>query len=109
MTEFSNRLLDLVTPVRDLRAAGMSVRGIAPATGASPTTVVKILHLLIEEPAETVTGLDGKKRPARRRDTTERDARIVTAYRDEGKTMRVIAREVGCSVGTVHRVLVLAP
>ena len=53
-------------------------------------------------------GLDGKWRPNRRFDTAERDARIVRAHRSEGKSMRAIAREAGCSVGTVHRVLVAA-
>lgn len=91
----------------------MSIRAIAAAMGNSPTTVLKTTRA---EPDENgmirvgkTLGLDGKVRPDRRFDTTDRDARIVRAYRSEGKTMRAIACEVGCSVGTVHRVLVLAP
>jgi DNA-binding NarL/FixJ family response regulator len=49
-------------------------------------------------------GLDGKWRPNRRFDTTRRDRRIVL-IRSTGKSMRAIAAEIGCSVGTVHRVL----
>jgi DNA-binding NarL/FixJ family response regulator len=49
-------------------------------------------------------GLDGKWRPNRRFDTTQRDIEIVL-LRSGGKSIRAIAREIGCSVGTVHRVL----
>ncbi|WP_420898503.1 helix-turn-helix domain-containing protein [Cryobacterium lactosi] len=49
-------------------------------------------------------GLDGKVRPSRRVDTTERDARI-SELRASGISIRAIATSVGCSVGTVHRVL----
>jgi hypothetical protein len=54
-------------------------------------------------------GLDGKWRPNRRFDTTDRDARIVRASRVERKSIRTIAAEVGCSIGTVYKVLVAAP
>lgn len=49
-------------------------------------------------------GLDGKWRPNRRFDTTNRDRKIVL-LRSGGRSIRTIAAEVGCSVGTVHRVL----
>jgi DNA invertase Pin-like site-specific DNA recombinase len=49
-------------------------------------------------------GLDGKVRPNRRFDTTARDERIRSLHAD-GSSMRAIATEVRCSVGTVHRVL----
>jgi DNA invertase Pin-like site-specific DNA recombinase len=49
-------------------------------------------------------GLDGKRRPDRRCDNTDHDAEI-RALRADGKPIRAIAAEVGCSVGTVHRVL----
>jgi len=49
-------------------------------------------------------GLDGKWRPNRRFDTTHRDRQIVL-LRSARKSIRAIAAEVGCSVGTVHRVL----
>lgn len=49
-------------------------------------------------------GLDGKWRPNRRFDTTQRDRQIVL-LRSARRSMRAIAAEVGCSVGTVHRVL----
>jgi DNA-binding Lrp family transcriptional regulator len=108
------RRLDLVKPIAEMRDVGMSVRAIASATGISPTTVLKIVHALTDQDDGTIRawmarGLDGKTRLNRLVDTTDRDARIVSAYRSDGKTMRAIAREVGCSVGTVHRVLVLAP
>jgi DNA-binding NarL/FixJ family response regulator len=49
-------------------------------------------------------GLDGKVRPSRRVDTSDRDERI-HELRREGQPMRAIAAQVGCSVGTVHRVI----
>jgi hypothetical protein len=53
-------------------------------------------------------GLDGKKRPNRRFNTTARDTRI-HELRTAGQSVRAIASDVGCSVGTVHRVLKSAP
>jgi hypothetical protein len=50
-------------------------------------------------------GTDGKWRPNSRRDTTERDLQIAVARTKAGKSIRAIAAENGCSVGTVHRVL----
>ena len=52
----------------------------------------------------TTVGLDGKVRPDRLYDTTERDNQI-RELRASGKSMREIAAEVQCSVGTVHRIL----
>ena len=89
-----------------------SVRGVAKMVGLSPTTVMKALR---ERPGydgdedgniviDRRLGLDGKVRPSRRFDTTDRDARI-RELRADGKSMRAIADEVRCSVGTVHRVL----
>lgn len=49
-------------------------------------------------------GLDGKVRPDRRFDTRERDRRIAKLHK-AGQSMRAIARDIGCSVGTVHRVI----
>ena len=49
-------------------------------------------------------GLDGKVRPSRRLDTRGRDALIVQ-MRADGDSVRAIAAAVGCSVGTVHRVI----
>lgn len=50
-------------------------------------------------------GLDGKLRPSRRVDNKERDKLIVELFWDASMVMRDIAAEVGCSVGTVHRVI----
>lgn len=50
-------------------------------------------------------GTDGKWRPNSRFDTTERDLRIAAAKTQHGLSVRQIAKEIGCSVGTVHRVL----
>lgn len=49
-------------------------------------------------------GIDGKLRPNRQVDTTDRDKEIRRLHRD-GQSMRSIANEVGCSVGTVHRII----
>jgi DNA-binding NarL/FixJ family response regulator len=49
-------------------------------------------------------GLDGKRRPARRYDTRRRDTAIYRLRRD-GSSVREIAAALGCSVGTVHRVV----
>lgn len=49
-------------------------------------------------------GRDGKWRPNRRFDTTQRDRRILL-LRSGGLSIRAIASEIDCSVGTVHRVL----
>lgn len=54
------------------------------------------------DPAKWITGLDGKNYP--RTVERNRDHRIVLA-RSAGKPYRTIAAEIGCSVGTVHRVL----
>lgn len=51
-----------------------------------------------------VKGLDGKQHPAYRYDTTERD-KLIRQLRAEGHSERAIAAAVGCSVGTVHRVI----
>jgi hypothetical protein len=109
------RRVDLLVPVKEMHDAGMSVRAIASATyalgvPASPTTVLKILHHLNPPNdqgmirASVGFGLDGKTRLNRRVDTTERDTRI-RDLRSGGKSMRAIAAEVGCSVGTVHRII----
>ena len=49
-------------------------------------------------------GFDGKRRPIYRADTTDCDKRIVKLWKAK-KPMRAIAADVGCSVGTVHRVI----
>jgi DNA invertase Pin-like site-specific DNA recombinase len=104
------RRLDLVKPIKEFREAGMSVRAIASATGISPTTVQKILNLLYEPDehgmirAWKAPGLDGKERLNRQVDTTDRDTHI-RKLRATGKSIRAIAVETRCSVGTVHRVI----
>jgi DNA invertase Pin-like site-specific DNA recombinase len=55
-------------------------------------------------PIRRLLGRNGKVRPSRRFDTIARDERI-GSLRADGLTVRAIATEVGCSVGTVHRVL----
>jgi len=104
------RRLDLIKPIKELHDAGMSVRAIASATGVSPTTVQKVLHLLNPPDehgmirASKARGLDGRVRLNRQIDTTDRDTRIRELH-SAGKAMRAIADETGCSVGTVHRVV----
>jgi DNA-binding transcriptional regulator YhcF (GntR family) len=94
----------------------MSVRRAAQTLDLSPTTVQRArAHAADYQTAEdgTITvgrtiGLDGKLRPSRRFDTTARDNRI-RELGAGGRSVRAIAAEVGCSVGTVHRVLKTAP
>jgi len=90
----------------------MSIRAIAAALRKSPTTVLKDIQQSPEYQTREdgtidvypVFGLDGKVRPGRRVDTTARDEHI-RALRAAGQSLRAIATQVGCSVGTVHRVL----
>jgi transposase len=86
----------------------MSIRAIAAVMGVSPTTVQKTLAAPPDEngmiAVGMVMGLDGKMRPSRRFDTTQRD-RQIRELRGDGKSIRAIAAETACSVGTVHRVL----
>ena len=93
--------------------AGFSLRSVAKLTGVSPATALRDRRAgnpnydgdedgVIE--VSKVQGLDGKIRPSRRYDTTDRD-QTIRRLRAEGKPLRTIATDVGCSVGTVHRVL----
>ena len=89
-----------------------SIRAIASARGVSPSTVLR--HIQATEDYQpdadgmvTVShtmGRDGKMRPDRRTDTRERDKQIRKLHKAK-VPMRAIATEVGCSVGTVHRVI----
>ncbi|UQX11319.1 helix-turn-helix domain-containing protein [Candidatus Mycobacterium methanotrophicum] len=96
----------------DKRTGGMSIRAIATALRVSPNTILKGLR---ESPGyapdengriavRRVQGIDGKIRPSRRFDTTARDDAI-RSMRETGSTIRAIAAELNCSIGTVHRVL----
>jgi transposase len=91
-----------------LRAEGLSLRALAKVYGRSAATMGRIEQRLNAPDKDgrvavfDCTGLDRKVRPSRRLDT--RDRRIHT-LRASGKSIRAIAAEVGCSVGTVHRVL----
>lgn len=57
----------------------------------------------LREP-EYITGSDGKRRLARRTDTTGRDDQIIR-LRNQGRSQRAIAAEVGCAQFTVAAVL----
>lgn len=91
---------------------GLSVRQLASILGVSPSTLHRDLKKAPGyEPDEDgritvmlVKGRDGKIRPGRRVDTTARDLAIYRMRRDKA-SIREIAKTVGCSVGTVHRVL----
>lgn len=90
---------------------GLSVRVLATVLGVSPSTAHRYIVENRELPAEdgTITvgktmGTDGKLRPNRRFDTTERD-RLILDMRAEGSSVRAVAEAVGCSVGTVHRIV----
>jgi transposase len=95
--------------IRVLHREGMSLRAMSAVLGVSPSTVLRTLHEQSDLGGGrfvlgTTVGLDGKTRPDRWCDTSERDSRI-KQLREGGKSVREIAREVGCSVGTVHRVM----
>ncbi len=82
----------------------------ATAMGISPTTVQKVVKETNPPDDDGMIlvgacmGLDGKTRPNRRVDTTARDDEILRR-RASGESIRQIAEAVGCSVGTVHRIL----
>ena len=95
---------------------GMSLRTTASVLGVSKSTVQRIVSShdeVLPDGRRVVTvgrvmGVDGKVRPSRRIDTTDRDAEI-WKRRADGESLRQIAEAVECSVGTVHRVLKNAP
>lgn len=66
---------------------GWSVRELAAKTGRSTNTVIRWTS---EPRAEYLARADEKRR-------------IIRALRSRGLSMRAIAKQVGCSVGTVHR------
>ncbi len=90
-----------------------SVRETAAKLGIRPTAVQHRRQRSPEYQAdddgmvtvERVRGRDGKLRPDRAVDTTQRDKQIFRLYYRDHKSMRAVAAELGCSVGTVHRVL----
>jgi IS30 family transposase len=95
-----------------MSAERMSVRALAAMLGISPTTVMSDIKSadgyapnedgMIE--VGKVMGIDGKVRPSRRIDTSRRDTLIRELF-TAGHSMRSIALQVGCSVGTVHRTI----
>lgn len=83
----------------------------ATALGVSPATAYRDTLALRPPPDENgmievgkTMGLDGKVRPNRRVYTGDRDARILE-LRAAGRSVRAIASECECSVGTVHRII----
>lgn len=90
----------------------LSLRALASILGVSPSTVHRdragVDQVTTDEDGSLLIpmtrGLDNKLRPTVRYDTSGRD-RLIRQLRAEGKTIRAIASEVGCSVGTVHRVV----
>lgn len=92
----------------------LSIRALAAIFGVSPSTVHRdtmrrrVDRVVKDDEGNLLVpltmGIDGKLRPAVRYNTSGRDA-LIRRLRAEGTTMRAIAEEVGCSVGTVHRVL----
>jgi transposase len=81
-----------------------SSRLAAEQLGVHPSTITRWRRLESHSEPTWVISRNGHRYPGRRVDTTERDARI-RRMRAQGAIMRVIAQEVGCGIGTVHRVL----
>jgi DNA-binding NarL/FixJ family response regulator len=81
-------------------AENLKAAGVEPS---SPSTVWRVQSARARNLGLSL-GRDGKLRPDRRIDTTQRDA-LILKLRAEGKSLRAIATEAGCSVGTVHRVI----
>lgn len=92
----------------------MSIRVAAKIAGVSPSTIQRDLTARNQPDTDGMIrlgwtmGLDGKVRPDRRFDTSDRDAQIVEMHND-GKSIRQIATALGCSVGTVHRIISKVP
>ncbi|SDO18668.1 hypothetical protein SAMN04515671_0077 [Nakamurella panacisegetis] len=92
-------------------SGGMSIRAMATVLGVSPTTVQKYRAFDSTNSDASINvgtsrGRDGRLRPDRRFDTTHRDS-IIKDLRAGGLSVRQVAEAVGCSVGTVHRVMSL--
>lgn len=68
---------------------GWSVRELAKKTGVSPRSIIN----WTSEPREDYLNRAEKRR------------RKIRELREDGLSMRAIAAEVGCSVGTVHNAL----
>jgi DNA-binding CsgD family transcriptional regulator len=100
--------------MRESEQCGMSIRATAQAMGISPKTVQKKLREIRQKADAELPdgeiyigkniGLDGRVRPDRRIDTTRRDDAIIALHLS-GASLRSIATEMKCSVGTVHRVI----
>jgi transposase len=92
----------------------MSVRQLAALFNVSPSTVQRDAAAFRRSRVSRnedgslqvpmTMGVDGKLRPSVHYDTSGRDA-LIRSLRARQKTIREIAEEVGCSVGTVHRIL----
>jgi IS30 family transposase len=94
-------------------SAQMSVRALAKVLGVSPSTIQRDCPAphpdadgMIE--VDWTLGRDGKVRPSRRYDTSDRDD-LIRSLRADGHSIRSIAEQADCSVGTVHRVLKATP
>lgn len=90
----------------------LPIRAFAGATGMSPSAAQRFLAQVSDNGDGTIRvvrkkGMDGRVRPSRRYDTSGRDEEIRRLRKRSPVhwTIRDIATEVGCSVGTVHRVL----
>jgi Mor family transcriptional regulator len=70
----------------------------------SPSSVWRVQKSVRGRQPGFSRGRDGKLRPDRQSDTTRRDAEIYHMHTDN-MSMREIAAKVGCSVGTVHRII----
>jgi transposase len=85
-----------------------SLRTLAKQYGVSPSTIAKMVRKaeqdFEQQQPKLIMGRDGKRRPDRRYDTSTRDAKII-GLRLEGYSLRQIASEVSCSIGTVFRIV----
>jgi len=89
-----------------------SIRAIANTRGVAPSTELRRRQRRADYQPDAdgkitvrmTKGLDGRIRPDRRADTTERDKLIRELHKSK-VPMRDIANQAGCSIGTVHRII----